>query len=202
MADFVTPLNEPEMVTLVFDDTFCVLTLKLAFVEPADTVTLDGTEAAELLLERVTTIPPDGAAALSVTVPFKPFPPVMLVLSNLSEESDTEEVEEGETVSRLDVLPPPPLAEIVTFVEVVTAVVVTVNPALVAPAGTVMLAGTLATDGLLLVRVTASPPLGAAEDSSTVPCEVLPPVREAGFSTMEVTDALAVPGGTTVSVAV
>ncbi len=102
----------------------------------------------------------------------------------------------------MDVLPPPPLAEMVTLVEALTALVVTVNPALVAPAGTVTPAGTVATAVLLLDSVTASPPLGAAADSNTVACEVPPPVRVAGFSTSEVTDGPAEPGGTTVRTAV
>jgi len=47
-----------------------VLTVKLAVVAPAATVTLVGTRAAVvLLLESETTAPPDGAAPLNVTVP-------------------------------------------------------------------------------------------------------------------------------------
>jgi hypothetical protein len=49
--------------------TVCVLTVNLALVAPAATVTLPGTLAAELLLDKLTTVPPDGAAALKVTVP-------------------------------------------------------------------------------------------------------------------------------------
>ncbi len=57
--------------------------------------------------------------------------------------------------------------------------------ALVAPAGTVTLAGTVATAVLLLDRVTTAPPAGAAALSVTVPCEELPPVTLAGFSVSE-----------------
>ena len=47
-----------------------MLIVKVALVEPAATVTLGGTVAAfVLLLERVTTAPPEGAAAESVAVP-------------------------------------------------------------------------------------------------------------------------------------
>src|SRR5256885_10441473 len=58
----------------------------------------------------------------------------------------------------------------VTGVDVVTALVVTVNVALLAPAATVTLAGTVAVD-VLLLRVTAAPPVGAGPLSVTVPVE-------------------------------
>src|SRR5256885_16411454 len=63
----------------------------------------------------------------------------------------------------------------VTGVDVVTALVVTVNVALLAPAATVTLAGTVAVD-VLLLRVTAAPPVGAGPLSVTVPVEGDPPV--------------------------
>ena len=64
----VTPPNEPLIVALVVALTAVVLTMKLAELAPAATVTLVGTEAAALLLASVTIVA-DGAAALSVTVP-------------------------------------------------------------------------------------------------------------------------------------
>ena len=67
----------------------------------------------------------------------------------------------------------------------VTLLVVTVKVALVAPAATVTLAGTLATAVLLLDSVTTAPPLGAAPLRVTVPCEELPPVTLLGFSVSE-----------------
>ena len=58
------------MVTVVEATTALVLTVKVALVAPAATVTLEGALAAvALLLESVTTAPPAGAAPLSVTVP-------------------------------------------------------------------------------------------------------------------------------------
>src|SRR6266403_1407924 len=48
--------------------TMEVLTLKVALVAPAGTITLEGTLAALLLLESATWAPPAGAGPLSVTV--------------------------------------------------------------------------------------------------------------------------------------
>ena len=57
------------MVTEVDADTALVVTVKVAEVLPAGTVTLAGTWAAELSLDRRTCAPPEGAGALRVTVP-------------------------------------------------------------------------------------------------------------------------------------
>ena len=74
----------------------------------------------------------------------------------------------------------------VTEVEAVTARVVTVKAALVAPAETVTLAGTVAAAVLLLERETTAPPLGAAELSDTLPVDGDPPLTLVGFSVSEV----------------
>ena len=101
---------------------------------------------------------------------------------------------------------PPADAEILTEVELLTLLVETVKVALWAPAGTVTLAGTVATPVLLLVNVTTVPPGGATSSSATVPCEVLPPWTEVGLSanvagvtgkgagfTLSVADSVALP---------
>ena len=89
---------------------------------------------------------------------------------------------------------------IVAGVDMVTALVLTVNVALVAPAATVTLAGTVATDALL-ERFTTAPPLGAGPLRVTVPVEEEPPVTLLGLSKTE--DRVGgVPAGVTVSVAV
>ena len=76
------------MVTTVEEPTGVVLTVKVALVLPAGTVTLAGTVAAPvLLLDKLTTAPPLGAGALSVTVPVEELPPVTLVGLRLSDES-------------------------------------------------------------------------------------------------------------------
>jgi len=69
----------------------------------------------------------------------------------------------------------------VTAVEAATALVFTVKVALVAPARTVTLAGTVAAVVLLLESVTWAPPAGAGPFSETVPVEEVPPVTLAGL---------------------
>ena len=64
-----------------------VLTLKVALVAPAGTITLEGTLAAPLLLESATCAPPAGAGPLSVTVPVEDVPPITLVGFRVSEET-------------------------------------------------------------------------------------------------------------------
>jgi len=72
-----------------------------------------------------------------------------------------------------------------TGVDVVTAVVFTVNVALLAPAATVTVAGTVAVDVLPLEREMTAPPVGAGPLSVTVPVEGDPPVTLVGFSVRE-----------------
>jgi len=67
-------------VTEVVTRTMEVLTLKVALVAPAGTITLEGTLAAPLLLESATCAPPAGAGPLRVTVPVEDCrPPTTLV---------------------------------------------------------------------------------------------------------------------------
>ena len=88
MAFWVVPAYFPEIKTFVFDDTLWVLTVNLALVCPAATVTLDGTVATDVLpLESDTLVPPEGAAALRVAVPVELLPPLMLVGLRVREES-------------------------------------------------------------------------------------------------------------------
>ena len=76
---------------------------------------------------------------------------------------------------------PPNEPVIVTGVDAATDEVVMVKLALVAPAPTVTLAGTVAA-ALLSESDTTAPPDGAAPVSVTVPCEVLPPTTLVGFT--------------------
>jgi len=121
----------------VEDATPLVVIVKVALVAPAATVTLAGTVAAAvLLLDKVTTAPPDGALPVSVTVPVELFPPTTEVGVRVRVEST------GGFTSRVAVLLTPRVAVTVTEVAVVTTLVVTVNVVDVLPAGTVTLAGT------------------------------------------------------------
>jgi len=67
--------------------TMEVLTLKVALVAPAGTITLEGTLAALLLLESATCAPPAGAGPLNVTVPVEDVPPITPVGLSVSEET-------------------------------------------------------------------------------------------------------------------
>ncbi len=184
-AVLVTPPKVAETVAEVDAVTDTVVTLNVVLVLPAGTVTLPiaGTWATVgLLLERVTSAPPVGAAALKVTVPVEDAGPTTLVGLSASVESVTGGGGAGgETVSSAVLVTPPKEAAIVMVVDAVTEVVVTVKLAVVVPAATVTLAGTVATTVLLLERVTAVAAEGAGL-MLTVPCEVLPPATVAGVS--------------------
>jgi hypothetical protein len=79
LAERVTPPYEPETLTAVVFETADVVTVKVLLVAPAATVTLAGTVAEAELSESDTTAPPDGAAALRVTVPVDEAPPTTVL---------------------------------------------------------------------------------------------------------------------------
>ena len=170
------------IVTGVDVATTLVPLASVAVVAPCATVTFTGTVATDVvLLESDTTNPPDGAAAVSVTVPSDPFPPITDVgLSETAESAAGGGT--GVTVTVAVRVTLPALAVIVTGVDVVTTLVPTANVAVVEPCATVTLAGTVATDVLLLESDTANPPDGAAAVSVTVPCDPFPPTTEDGLT--------------------
>ena len=90
----------------------------------------------------------------------------------------------------------------VTVADAVTALVRTVNVALVAPAATVTLEGTVATNVSLLESATCAPPDGAGPLSVTVPVEESPPVTLVGLNASEVRVGVGGAAGFTVSEAV
>jgi hypothetical protein len=183
------------MTALVTDATAVVVTVNVPVVEPAATVTLAGTVADALLLERLTSAPPVGAVALTVTVPVELAPPTRLVGARAT---DVMVTAGGLMLSEAVWLEALYVAVMTALVTDATAVVVTVNVPVVAPAATVTLAGTVA-DALLLDRVTTAPPVGATELSVTVPVELAPPTRLVGT---RATDVTVTAGGLIVSEAV
>ena len=202
VAVFVAPPALPVIVTGVDAPTALVATLNVALVAPAATVTLAGTVAAAVLLpESDTTTPPLGAAALNVAVPVDELPPTTLVGLTVTADS-AGDGGGGFTPSAANSVVLPRVADSWTVV-VAEGNVVIVKLALVAPAATVTLGGTVAALGRLLVNVTALPPAGAGLGSVTVPVEGLPPVTLVGLTVKEerVADGGGVPSGLTVKIA-
>jgi hypothetical protein len=183
----------PVITAVVFVVTDVVVTVKEALVLPAATVTLPSTLADALLLESVTTEPPGGAPAVRLTVPVEVFPPVTSIGFRINWERLTLEagVMVREACAELD----PSVAVVTAVVVVVTDVVVTVKEALVLPAATVTLLGTLA-DPLLLESDTTEPPEGAFAVRTTVPVKLFPPVTVETRSTEETLGTQELPGFT------
>jgi hypothetical protein len=134
------------IVTGVEAPTAVVVTVNVALVAPAATMTLPGTVAAVLLLDSVTLAPVDGAALVSVAVPCDVLPPVTVV--GLSAIADNVGCPGGGAAPALTVNDIAALSRsrpvIVTAVSEVTGDVAIGNVALAAPAGTVTFAGTVA----------------------------------------------------------
>jgi len=93
------------------------------------------------------------------------------------------------TVMVEDLVIPPADAMIVDDWLLLTLLVETVKVALVDPAGTVTLAGTVAATVLLLDNETVRPPEGAAEVRVTVPVAELPPTTAVGLRLSVESDA-------------
>src|SRR5512132_3042242 len=150
------------MVTAVGTVPPMVLTGNVFVVAPAATVTVPCTVAAGLLLASVTIAPPTGAALPSVTLPVLPTPPVTAAGVTVTPTNG------GFSVSVTILDAPTHVAVMLACVGTVTALVVTANVFVVAPAATVTESGTVAAAPLLLVSVTTAPPAGAALVSVTV----------------------------------
>ena len=193
----VTPAYDAETVTGVEAVTTLVVTVKVALVAPLGIVRLAGTVAAPvLLLEREMTAAPLGAGPLKVTVPVEVPAPATLLGFSVSEVRVAPEMGVGVTVSvAFCGVAPAREAEILTVVEVVTAMVVTGNVPTVPPAATITLEGTVATDVLLLARETTVPPAGAAVLIVTLPVDGFPPLTLVGFNVRDESVAELVGGG-------
>lgn len=183
----VTDFVEVTAATVVENPTLAAL---------AGTVTDAGTVAEALLLARATVMPPDGAAALSVTVQASLPAADMEALWQTRPVSDGSEgggVEaEGLSDRENDCVVPPPLAVRIIVCEVVTAAAVAVKPTLVAFTGTVTEEGTVSA-ALLLASPTLKPPEGAAELRVAVQESVPVPVIDDLAHERAVTEGVAVP---------
>lgn len=148
------PLNVAVMFAVVTELGEVVVTVKLAVVAYAGTVTLAGTVAAVLSLDSATTAPPVTAGLLKVTVPVDELPPGTLVGAK-----DTDEIVGLIVVTCSVPVVCVPLYEPVMFTKVLVliALVVTVKVAVVCPAGTVTLPGTTATTGRAPLVTNMSP---------------------------------------------
>jgi len=174
--------------TAVETPTVAVVTVNVAVVLPAATVTDAGMLTTEtLLLERLTAIPPLGAASLSVTVPVDELLPKTAAGLNVSEAT----VGTGTTVRLEDTVLPAYAADMSTFAMAVTMFVVTVNVADVAPCGTVTVEEpSVVVVMSLVVRVTCAPPLGAGPFRLTVPVDEVPPTT---VEALRITEAIVTP---------
>ena len=195
-AVLVTPPALAVKVTGVGVTTELVPMANPALVFPWATVTrsVPGPAATVPSLEVTDTRnPPVGAGLLIVTVPMDWSRPWTVVGFSTNAVS----VSGGVMVSTALADPPPYEPLMVEDVEVATETVLTAKVMLSTPAGIVMLAGTVAADGLLLASETTAPPEGAVVVRVTVACAELPPTKEDGLSDTLCSDG----GGVTVSVA-
>ncbi len=154
------PFKEAVMVTVCLVDIEAAVALNTAVVELAPTATEAGSTVnnAGLLAVNVTTTPPAGAAADSVTVQL-----VLVPEDSVVGEHVTLETVGGVGITVTTVVREPELSDAVTVTDwsVEIAAVVALNDPEVAAAATVTEEGTVRTL-LLLERVTTAPPAGAA----------------------------------------
>jgi hypothetical protein len=158
------PLPRPTVtVAVVLLVTAAAPTVKRTLVEPAETLTVEGTVKAALLLETATAVPPAGAGAVNVTeqllAPGETIDAGLHVSALGCIKGWTEMVAVLDTFAAL--------AVIVMLVLVETVSAVAVKAAVVEPAATVTEVGTVRVV-LLLERLMDSPPLGAVVDNWTV----------------------------------
>jgi len=139
-------------------------------------VTSDGTPAESVIAQ-----PPTGAGDVNVTVAVEDSPPPMVVGFNVIELIES-------PVMVIVAVALEPESDALTVVETVLALwnAVTEKVAVVAPAGTVTLAGTFAYKEYPAAKVTVQPPAGAGPARVTVPVEVPFPPIDVGFRVSEV----------------
>lgn len=152
------------IVTTVLDWTETVVTVNVAEVWPAATLTIPGAVAVPLLVASVTVTPPAGAGELKKTVPVALVPPGTLVGLTETDCNNGGAFGSGPRLIKKDLLIPPAVAVIFAPVSVVTRLVVIAKLVALFPAGTVTVAGTCAA-ALSLLSATEAPPAGAGMTS-------------------------------------
>jgi len=162
-----------------------VVTAKIAEVAPAGTVTLAGTKTGEPLVHSWTTVPPEGAGLLRVTVPWADS----LVATTVGITDTEATAGSAMTVTVVVTLVPFENAVIVPCVVAATKFVVTGKVAVVDPAGMLTLAGTKAGEPLVQ-RSTVTPPAGAGTVRVTVPVVESPATTAVGLTATEETVTL------------
>ncbi|MFN0168544.1 MAG: hypothetical protein ACKV22_19125 [Bryobacteraceae bacterium] len=160
------------------------MAVKGALLTPAPMVNVAGTVTDALLLVTVTGSPPAGAALERVTV-HALVPPEA---TDVGEQTSEDTVADVTTVNVAFLDEPFALAVSWALPSGALAATVAVKGALLTPAPTVNVAGTV-TDALLLVTVTGSPPAGAALERVTVHALVPPEATDVGEQTSEDTVA-------------
>ena len=148
----------------------------MTLVDPAGISTVLGTVAFKLLELNEMVAPPAGAAPLRVTVPTDKSPPVTDVGERVSVESVS-----GRTLKLVDLDVPLRLAVTTANTLLDEAVVLTMNVAVVAPAGIDTNAGT-ETPAPVAVTETFTPPVGAPRLRVIVPVVVAPPMTVVGLT--------------------
>ena len=168
-ADDVSLPRVAEIFAVAEVETTLVVTVKVAVVEPAAKVALAGTVAEAESEDSVTTVPPVGAALPSVIVPVELEPPFTVVGFRTTLDSFG-----GLTARMADLATVPSLAVTVALPAAVTGTVEMLKVAVVAPAATATVVGTVA-NAESEARFNANPPVGAGSLRVTVPTEVAPP---------------------------
>ena len=175
LAVLVNTPNDAERVATPVVATGWVVTVNVAVLDPAATVTEVGTEANAESEARITTAPPPGAIPVRVTVQVELAPPYTEGGTVMSEVSCG-----ASTPSLAVFVTPLRTAEIVAETFELTAVGVTAKVAEDPPAGLVTDGGTVAAR-LLDASDTVVPPVGAGPLRVTVPVDPSPPKTNAGL---------------------
>lgn len=162
-VDVTVVPSEASIVTVAFALVGLLVSVKTDCDAPSGTVTLAGTGNTDgLLLLKVTVVPPAGALAFRTTAAMIGPPPT-------TDEAISEIPPSMGTTPKVFDCVTPPEAEMTRNVFVFCGTVEMLKFACVAPSGIVTLAGTVATEVLLLRRFTIVPPFGAGAVRITVP---------------------------------